>query len=96
MNTPFKDRLPPGPRRDPRAGSPFGRRDHDLPTRLARARLVFLLGRGRPLFDWIALSLAALAVTILLGADLDGRQPPPADPAAASAGGAAGLTRARS
>jgi hypothetical protein len=24
---------------------------HDLPTRLARARLVFLLGRRRPLFD---------------------------------------------
>ena len=93
MNTPFKDRLPPGPRREPRAGGPFGRRDHDLPTRLARARLVFLLGRGRPLFDWIALSLAALALTLLLGADLDGRQPSPAEAAAAPAGETAGLTR---
>lgn len=92
MNTPYKDRLPPGPRRDLRAGGPFGRRDHDLPTRLARARLVFLLGRGRPLFDWIALSLAALALTVLLGADLDGRQPPPAGAAAASVGETAGLT----
>lgn len=46
------------------------RRVHDLPTRLARARLVFLLGRRRPLFDWIALSLAAVVATALVGADL--------------------------
>lgn len=75
MNTtPFADRIPPGPRREFRA--PDRPSDHDLPTRLARARLVFLLARRPRLFDWIALSLAALAATVLLGADLDGREPP--------------------
>lgn len=64
---PWNERTPPGPggrswRR--RWSRPVG----SLAERLARARLVFLLERGRGLGDWIALSLAAAAVAMLLAA----------------------------
>lgn len=54
MNRPYTDRTPPGPVR--RSRLPDRRRAHDLPTRLGRARLVYLLGRGgTPLTDWLPL-----------------------------------------
>jgi hypothetical protein len=54
MNLPYPDRVPPGPGQ--RSRLPDRRRAQDLPTRLARARLVHLLGRrGRPLADWLPL-----------------------------------------
>ena len=42
------------------------RRHPDLPTRLSRARLVYLLGRsGQPLSDWLPLGLAAAVIGLM-------------------------------
>jgi hypothetical protein len=64
MNTPYPNRNPPGPRRAP--ALPDRRRAHDLPTRIGRARLVYLLGRsGAPLTDWVPLGLAVAVVGLM-------------------------------
>lgn len=64
MKTPQKDYSRPGPvRRAPLADR---RRMQDLPTRIGRARLVYLLGRtGSPLTDWLPLGLAAAVVGLM-------------------------------
>jgi hypothetical protein len=64
MNSPYPNRIPPGPRRGTRL--PDLRRAHDLATRIGRARLVYLLGRsGTPLSDWLPLGLAAAVVGLM-------------------------------
>jgi hypothetical protein len=64
MNTPFTARSRPGPQRSPRLQD--RRRAHDLPTRIGRARLVYLLGRsGSPLSDWLPLGLAAAVIGLM-------------------------------
>jgi hypothetical protein len=64
MNRPYTDRTPPGPVRGSRL--PDRRRAHDLPTRLGRARLVYLLGRsGTPLTDWLPLGMAVAVVGLM-------------------------------
>lgn len=66
MNSPYPHRQPPGPRRDRRLPERYRRRD--LATRIGRARLVYLLGRGStPLGDWLPLGLACAALGQLLG-----------------------------
>jgi hypothetical protein len=65
MNTPHQHRTSSGPRRS--TGLPDRRRKQDLPTRIGRARLVYLLGRsGTPLTDWIPLGMAAAVVGLML------------------------------
>ncbi|HUG97840.1 MAG TPA: hypothetical protein VMQ83_01525 [Gammaproteobacteria bacterium] len=64
MNLPYPNRTPPGPRRHPRL--PDRNRAQDLPTRLGRARLVYLLGRsGTPLTDWVPLGMALAVVGLM-------------------------------
>ena len=64
MNTPFTARSRPGPQRSPRLQD--RRRAHDLPTRIGRARLVYLLGRsGSPLTDWLPLGMAFTVVGLM-------------------------------
>jgi hypothetical protein len=64
MNRPYTDRTPPGPHRSSRL--PDRRRAHDLPTRLGRARLVYLLGRsGTPLTDWVPLGMAVAVIGLM-------------------------------
>jgi hypothetical protein len=64
MNSPYPNRHPPGPRPGPRP--PDRRRAHDLPTRLGRARLVYLLSRsGTPLTDWVPLCLALAVIGLM-------------------------------
>ena len=64
MNRPYTDRTPPGPPRSSRL--PDRRRVHDLPTRLGRARLVYLLGRsGTPLTDWVPLGMAVAVIGLM-------------------------------
>jgi hypothetical protein len=63
-NMPFTARSRPGPQRGPRLQD--RRRAHDLPTRIGRARLVYLLGRsGSPLTDWLPLGLAAAVIGLM-------------------------------
>jgi hypothetical protein len=65
MNTPYQHRISPGPRRS--TSLPDRRRKQDLPTRIGRARLVYLLGRsGTPLTEWIPLGMAAAVVGLML------------------------------
>lgn len=67
MNLHYPDRHPPGPRRNARL--PDRRRVQDLPTRLGRARLVYLLGRsGSPLTDWVPLCMALVVVGLMFAA----------------------------
>lgn len=70
---PYDQRVPPGPR-GRRRPARWSRPDGSLPQRLARARLVILLGRAGSVGDWIALSAAAVAVAAILAA----AQSPPA------------------
>lgn len=64
MNQPYPARNPPGPCRASRL--PDRRRSQDLPTRLGRARLVYLLGRsGQPLTDWLPLCMATVFVGLM-------------------------------
>jgi hypothetical protein len=64
MNQPYPARIPPGPSRASRL--PARRHGQDLPTRLGRARLVYLLGRsGQPLTDWLPLCMATVFVGLL-------------------------------
>ena len=64
MNTSYTHRRPPGPRRGSRLSD--RRRSQDLPTRIGRARLVYLLGRsGSPLTDWLPLGLAMAVVGLM-------------------------------
>jgi hypothetical protein len=64
MNRPFTQRQRPGPQHLPRARD--RRRTHDLPTRIGRARLVYLLGRsGSPLTDWLPLGMAFAVVGLM-------------------------------
>jgi hypothetical protein len=45
---------------------PDRRRRPDLPARLSRARLIYLLGRsGQPLTDWLPLGLAGVVVGLM-------------------------------
>jgi hypothetical protein len=65
MNTPFRHRTTAFTPRNTRL--PDRRRTQDLPTRIRRARLVYLLGRsGTPLTDWLPLGLAAAVVGLML------------------------------
>ena len=64
MNNSYTDRRPPGPRHNARL--PDRRRSQDLPTRIGRARLVYLLGRrGSPLSDWLPLGMAVAVVGLM-------------------------------
>jgi hypothetical protein len=64
MNLPYPNRNPPGPRRSTRL--PDRRRAQDLPARIGRARLVYLLGRsGTPLTDWVPLCLATAVMGLM-------------------------------
>lgn len=64
MNMPYPNRNPPGPRRASRLVD--RRRAQDLPTRIGRARLVYLLGRsGTPLTDWVPLGIAVGVVGLM-------------------------------
>lgn len=64
LNTPFTQRRRPGPQHMP--GGRDRRRAHDLPTRIGRARLVYLLGRsGSPLTDWLPLGMAFAVVGLM-------------------------------
>lgn len=61
---PFDRRPPPGMRTLSRLAE--RRRRHDLPTRINRARLVYLLTRsGSPLTDWVPLGMACAVVGLM-------------------------------
>jgi hypothetical protein len=54
------------PRRAGPTVPPDRRRRPDLPARLSRARLVYLLGRsGQPLTDWLPLGLASAVIGLM-------------------------------
>lgn len=64
MNSPYPNRHPPGPRPGTRLSD--RRRAQDLPTRLGRARLVYLLRRsGTPLTDWVPLCMALAVIGLM-------------------------------
>jgi hypothetical protein len=68
MTKPPVETLHKSPAGARRLGDP--RRRQDLATRIARARLVYLLGRsGQPLTDWLPLGMAVAVIGLMwLGA----------------------------